>query len=387
MRRRVVLVLAALLAAGRAEAETASSTISDMTDELQRIQTRIARGEKAAYAAQIGQLNAIGAAIAKAGPETWRDKREADSLVVYVLSGGSLAEVGPLITSDALLESERALVRGAVAYITSHEADARTLLGAIDPDGLDARLGGQVAFARSVLETGRDRKAAVSLLDWARLLAPGGLVEEAALRREIALLAEARDAPRAARLAHDYADRFGASLYAPEFFRDFARLIGRGGLAKEPANYQLFSRVASALPAAARLDFLLTLARAAIVNGGFDAASAAATEALRDAPANSSDEARARLYQNAARIFLEGSDSALANLNALAKLGPSDEALLAAIRQAAAQFRLTPSPAAIEAQAAQGGDEKAGAEAQTIRDAEAALKRTASLAVAAGGAP
>ena len=66
----------------------------------------------------------------------------------------------------------------------------------------------------------------------------------------------------------------------------------------------------------------MTLARAAIVNGGFDAASAAATEALRDAPANSPDEARARLYQNAARIFLDGSDSALANLNALAKLGP-----------------------------------------------------------------
>ena len=111
-------------------------------------------------------------------------------------------------SSEATLcsKSERALARGAVAYITSHEADARTLLGAIDPDGLDARLAGQVAFARSVLETGRDRKAAVSLLDWARLLAPGGLVEEAALRREIALLAEARDAPRAARLAHEYAD-------------------------------------------------------------------------------------------------------------------------------------------------------------------------------------
>ena len=56
------------------------------------------------------------------------------------------------------------------------------------------RLAGQVAFARSVLETRRDPKAAIARLDWARLLAPGGLVEEAALRREIGLLAEARDA-------------------------------------------------------------------------------------------------------------------------------------------------------------------------------------------------
>ena len=238
-----------------------------------------------------------------------------------------------------------------------------------------------------MLETKRDPKAAVSLLDWARLLAPGGLVEEAALRREIVLLAEAQDTPGAARLARVYAVRFGASLYAPDFFRDLARLIARNGLAKAPADFQLFSGAASALPAAGRLDFLLTLAKASIVYGRFDAASAAAADALRDAPANSQDEARARLYQNAARIFLDGSDSALANLNTLAKLDPSDAALLAAIREAAAQFRLAPTPAAVEAQAAQAGNDKASPESQTIRDAEAALKRTASLAVAAGGAP
>ena len=240
--RSAALIIAALLSAGRAEAETRSSTISELTDELQQIQTRIAHGDKAAYAAQITQLSAIAAAVAKAGPETWRDKREADSLVVYVLSGGSLTAVAPVIRSDALPKSERTLARGAIAYITSRETDALALLGAIDPDGLDARLAGQVAFARSVLETKRDPKAAVSLLDWARLLAPGGLVEEAALRREIVLLAEAQDAPGAARLARDYAVRFGASLYAPNFFRDLARLIARSGLAKEPADYQLFSR-------------------------------------------------------------------------------------------------------------------------------------------------
>ena len=104
MRRRVALVLAAFLSAAHAESETGSSTISEMTDELQQIQTRIAHGDNAAYAAQITQLKAIGAAIARAGPETWRDKRQADSLVVYVLSGGSLAEVAPVIRSDAFLE-------------------------------------------------------------------------------------------------------------------------------------------------------------------------------------------------------------------------------------------------------------------------------------------
>ena len=149
---------------------------------------------------------------------------------------------------------------------------------------LEPRLAGEVAFARSVLATKRDQKAAVSFLDWARLVAPGGLVEEAALRREIALIAEARDAPRAAMLTRQYATRFGASLYAADFFRELARLIARFGLADDPANYQLLSGAAASLPPDGRRDFLLTLAKAAIVNARFEAAAAAAAEVIKSAP-------------------------------------------------------------------------------------------------------
>ena len=125
--------------------------------------------------------------------------------------------------------------------------------------------------------------------------------------------------------------RFGASLYARDFFRDLARLIGRSGVVRKPSDFQLLSRVATALPTPERLNFLLTLAREALVNGKFDAASVPATQALSDAPANSPETARAQLYLNAARFFVEGSDSALANLNGLRRLGPADATLLSAI--------------------------------------------------------
>ena len=101
-------------------------------------------------------MKAIGAAIAAAGPETWKDKHEADSLVIYILSGGSLADVVTLLRGDAVIESERSLARGALAYVTNHETDAVNLLGQTDLTALDARLAGEVAFARSVLETKRD---------------------------------------------------------------------------------------------------------------------------------------------------------------------------------------------------------------------------------------
>jgi len=231
----------------------------------------------------------MGAAIAAAKPETWKDRRQADSLVIYILSGGSLADLAPLLKGDAVVESERALARGALAYVTNHEADAMSLLGKQDLNALDARLAGEVAFARSVLETKRDAKAAVELLDWARLLAPGGLVEEAALRREIALLAEAKDVGRAAMLTRQYATRFAASLYAADFFRDLAVAIARFGLADDPGDYRLVSRAVASLPPDRRRDFLLTLAKSAVVNARFDAAAAAATEALEGAGADSLD--------------------------------------------------------------------------------------------------
>ena len=179
--------------------------------------------------------------------------------------------MAPLLKGDIVVESERALARGALAYVTNHEADAKSLLDNEDLNSLDVRLAGEVAFARSVLETKRDSKAAVELLDWARLLAPGGLVEEAALRREIALLAEARDVARAAMLTRQYSTRFAASLYAVDFFRDLAAAIAQFGLADDPANYRLLSRAVVPLAPEVRRDFLLGLAKSAIVEARFDA--------------------------------------------------------------------------------------------------------------------
>jgi chemotaxis protein MotC len=381
----------ALLAPAAAFADSAS--LIDMVDDLQRIQLQIAQGDKAAYTAQLNQLKMIGAAIAAARPETWKDRRQADSLVIYILSGGSLADVVALLKGDAVVESERSLAPGALAYVTSHESDAIALFGREDLNALDARLAGEVAFARSVLETKRDAKAAVEFLDWARLLQPGGLVEEAALRREIALLAEAKDVGRAAMLTRQYSTRFAASLYSADFFRDLATAIARFGLADDPDNYRLLSRAVAALPPDGRRDFLLTLANSAVVNGRFDAAAAAATEALEGAGADSPEAMRARLYLAASRMFSDAYDAAVADLRtiAVAKLDRADADLLAAVRRVASELRIVPETGFVSSSGASlddGDKGKAGGPALTIERARDALERTAGLAhVDGGGAP
>jgi chemotaxis protein MotC len=377
--------LAALALLTPAAAFADSAKISDLIDDLQRIQLKITQGDKAAYPGELNQLKTIGAAIATASIETWKNKREADSLVMYILSGGSLADVTPLLKGDPVSESRRSLARGALAYVTNHEADAIVLLGETNLTALDPRVAGEVAFARSVLETKRDAKAAVELLDWSRLLAPGGLVEEAALRREIALLAEAKDVTRLAMLTRQYVTRFAASLYAADFFRDLAGAVARLGLADEAANYKLLSSAVAALPPDGRRDFLLTLAKSGIVSARFAAAAAAATEALESSKADSTEAMRARLYLAASRLFSDSYDAAITDLKTLSasKLDRADAALLAAVRRTAAALRTAPDVGAINAQdpaaLGDGDKDKPSGPALTIEQAQAALQRTSAL--------
>jgi chemotaxis protein MotC len=370
-----------------------SAKVFELVDDLRRMQLRIAQGDKAAYAAELNQLKTIGAAIAAASPGVWKSKRDADSLVIYILSGGSLAAVQPLLEGDAVAESERPLARGALAYVTNHETEALALLKQTDLTALDARLAGEVAFARSVLETKRNAKAALELLDWARLLAPGGLVEEAALRREIALLAGAKDASRAAMLIRQYVSRFGSSLYASDFLRDLAGVLGRLGLADDAANYKLISGAVTALPAEGRRDFLLTLAKSAVISAKFAAAAAAATDALESSRADSPEAMRARLYLAVSRLFSEAYDSAVADLQILSAstLDRADLGLLAAARRAAGALRAGPDLSVFNTRNAAAlpdpDKDKPSGPQLTIAQAEAALQRTSSLVGVQSGEP
>ena len=362
------------------DASPEPAKLSEMADALQRIQVRMTQGDGKAYAESVALLKAMGGAIAAAPPEIWKDRREAQAVAIFILSGGPLADVVPLLRGEAVPESERPLARGALAYMTGHAADARELLRSVEVKALDARVAGHVAFALSLLELKQDPKAAIALLDWARLVAPGTLVEEVALRRELGLLAEAHDSQRVALLTRQYVSRFPSSVYAPEFFRAFGRKIAEDGLADDPTQYKRLSDASSALSPELRRAFLLGLAKAATINGRFDGAEAAATDVLSSAAPGSPEEARAHLYLAAGRIFTADAETARADLQAIdsATLDPSDAALLAAARSVAAQLRVMPSPGAIDAQAETLAKDKSGA-GVTIAAAESALQRTVAL--------
>jgi chemotaxis protein MotC len=388
--RRLACALAATaIAAALGGASASAQTISDLTLDLQNLQARIAAGDKAAYASQAERISAVGAAIVAAKPEVWQSKRETDAAVIYLLCGGQPRDIVRLVESGAVPPDEIPTMRGALAYVLGNEAEAEKRLSRIDARRLPLRLAGPMAFAQSVIETSRDPARAIELLDLARLLAPGTLVEEAALRREVMLEADQQKVDRVARLARQYASRFGGSVYAEAFLQTLAGALVQSGAIDNSENFSKFRPFFAALAPVARRGFLLGFARAAIMSGRFDVAAMAAAAALDGVPPDSVEEARGKLYEATARILTPDYDAGLAELQSVAqaRLDRRDQELLAAARGVAAFLREPPAASAapapaVDAAAMASANPNDGI-AQTIVLAEAALSRTAPLAAAA----
>jgi chemotaxis protein MotC len=379
----VGLLACALTLSVSASAEEAAISPVQLVNTLQNAQAQIAQGDSAAYAAQPKLLREISEAFSAVKPEVWQKSRNARAAVIYLLSGGQPRIVTRLLEGGNIPKDDENLMRGALAYELGHEVEARQLLGALDPMSLELTLGGKVAFVQSILLTTVDAKKAVALLDLARLLSPGGLVEEAALRRETALVGDiAPDADKFMALAGQYMNRFPKSPYADNFLKSFTAALLRLRLAEDVANFPKFELMMANLGRDDRRSLFLTIARTALVSGKIAMADVAASKALTLAAADSADAARARLYQAAGRTLTDQYESGVAELQAIdpRKLSKPDAALLAAARTVALRVRETTAAAPTAAPDQQ--DDLASA---TIHLAEAALLKAQS--VQSTGAP
>jgi chemotaxis protein MotC len=297
--------------------------------------------------------------------------------------------IARLLERGVVPEPDNSLMRGALAYASGRAREAEALLGEVDAKKTSLRLAGQLAFAQSVLETGKDPKRAVALLDLARLLAPGSLVEEAALRREILLVGDQRDGERAVFLARQYVSRFSQSIYADNFIQGLASTTARFGLCDDVASLQKFISLLALVTPDQRRGFLMTVAREQTLNGKFDVAGAAAHEALKYA-AGAGDEALATLFEAAAKISGPDSEAGVETLKSIdrSKLAKTDQDLLDAVSFAAAHMHDLPSEAALAR--AERENPKVGSRpnpagvddasvAETIQRAEGLIQRSAAL--------
>lgn len=321
---------------------------AELVRRLQRLQDRIAGGDVDGIATQRTLISEIDRAFASADATVWQDPANARALVIYVLSGGTPAVLRDIVTREPKPAIDEKLLLGALLYVEGREEPALRELGEVDARKLPNALGGQIALAQAALVVRKDPQKATQLLDLSRLLLPGTLVEEAALRRQILVAAQANDTDTFARLSGQYLFRFRHSAYAGNFRQRFASALTRMAFIAAPDGLDRLDQLLRPMEEDGQRDIYLLIARAALVEGKTALAANAARRALALSPPASRDAERAQVYLGAAEaVTADQYQAAAKTLQAIDRdrLDPSDVALVEAALSAADMVRQADQPA------------------------------------------
>lgn len=342
--KRFVLALSVLLGCAPARAEAPQPFV--LIRALQELQTQIVAGKARAREDQPRMLADIGKQFVAAPAERWSDPRNARAAVIWLLGGGSPRTMRALVAKGTFPKPEFELARGAVAFSEGRGPQAREILLPVDARKLEPSLGAQVALVQAALALPDDIGKSIEFLGVARLLAPGTLMEETALRREISLVGQTSDVVRFSNLSRQYARRFKSSLYAEEFRESFTQTFMRIGIRASADQVPTLEPILDAFDADEKCRLAILIARASLLEGAWRAASAFAEAVMRPPVERSCDVPRARLYLAAARAMQpenEGDLIALEKLDA-SRLSMEDRVLRRASLAYAQAVRSWPDP-------------------------------------------
>jgi chemotaxis protein MotC len=325
------------LAAARALAEPAPRSIEpyELVRALQTVQDGIAKGDAAAHAAHLALLRQIGEKFLAADPSVWSNPQNGQAVVVYLLSGGA-PQIARRLPRDKLNVDDR-LLNGALAYVEGRQDDARDLLKDVKPRTMPSSMAGQIALVQGALLAHFEASLAIERLDDARLLLPGTLVEEAALRREILLVGQAEDFDKFEFLTLGYVGRYRNSIYAGDFWQRFSAGLTQSGLALDVRRFPRIAALLDQVDLTSRLKIYLAIARTAMLRGRLPVTLLAGERALAISPDTGADHERAHFLRGAARALTDEYDGGLAELQALdrSKLPEHDVPLFNAALQLA----------------------------------------------------
>ncbi|NJR13947.1 MAG: hypothetical protein HC779_07000 [Phyllobacteriaceae bacterium] len=211
-------------------------------------------------------------------------------------------------------------------------------------------------------------------------MAPGTLIEEAALRRETMLALG--EPEQVMLLASTYLRRFGQSPFASAFISQLAFAIPDAPPLVQEALSASLDQLMVAARTADRQMFYTILARTSLVGGNHALAQLATERAVTEAP-DPSTLLSARLYRAALGIAGKDHAPAALELQALtrAPLQPADQDILKAAISVARELRRWPQDAEVAVLAA-GADSRAKPET-AVADTPTPAMKTATEALKA----
>jgi chemotaxis protein MotC len=331
--------MAATALAGPPDPVPDSGEPYELVRSLQAAQDDIANGNADAHSGHLALIRQIGEKFLSADAAAWSNPRNGQAVIVFMLSGGA-PQIVRKLPRDRLNVDER-LFNGALAYVEGRQDEAKELLKDINPRAVPSSLSGQLALVQGALLSNSDPSAAIERLDEARLLLPGTLVEEAALRREILLVGQAEDFDKLEFLTLAYLRHYRRSVYAGDFWQRFSSALTRSSLAMDESRFPRISGMTEQLDRANRLKLYLAISRIALVRGRLAVARLAGEQALLLSSEGMADRERAHLFRGTARALTDDYEGGMAELTAVdrARLPERDAHLLNAALQLALDVR------------------------------------------------
>lgn len=195
---------------------------------LQFVQDSVVLGDHSAIEMQRFMLTTIDERLRSADPSIFDDPRNVDAAFVYAMSGGNPETLEILANRDIDGHFDSRISDALRIYLNGKGSLTAKNLEAALPEYKNSKIGPYLALVSGNAIARKDPADALRHYDWARLTAPGTIVEEAALRRSIFLAAQSDDmGQRGMRYASSYARRFLHSPYASQFADLFVDLTVR----------------------------------------------------------------------------------------------------------------------------------------------------------------
>jgi chemotaxis protein MotC len=385
--RAAPLSLLLLLATPPAVAQTTNGSDKkpfELVRELQIFQDQAVLKSKNARAQQTDLIAKVAAQLTKFDASAWADRRNARAAVIYVLSGGDPRVLSKLLGSGAALGVDDQLVKGALAYGERRDNEATQLLDGVDVETLDRSVGGHVALVRALLVAKSDQRKAIALLDRARIIAPGTMVEEAALRRQAILAAKVGDLDAFEALSSQYFRRFASSIFERSFERQFAKEVVSKSYAADAKRLPKLEKLLRGLSEMQRRETCLAIAEEGIAVADVEIVRFAARLAGMDAKAQPLEAMRMLLFEAAAVVATPDHEQGRMALRLVdkSKLGAREEGLLYAATAVADEISRPPSLAQGAEQAqAPAGEQDSSVNSSAISAAQAAIARVDGLLV------
>lgn len=351
----ISLTLSGLLAAGVQAQEAPPEPAKggpipyQLVRSLNALQEQTGVGNRTAHRAQRSLIQRIGEDMAKAPPEVWKDAKNGRALVSYVLSGGKADLLKRLMDNKVEIAGvDLNLAAGAIAYAERRGEEARLLLGKVDARTIEPALAAHVALVQGIVLAQREPETAIKRFELARLLAPGSIVEQGALRRQAMVVGKLGRWHESERLARQYLRRFGKAVYVATFYRELAEQLASQPDTRDEDQFARLVSLFDLLGEKERRQTYLLLAERAVLAGKIKMARFASARASELYASGAAEQVRLQVYGAAADVATDKNDVGLSTLQDIdrRRLGHRDTLLVDAANEVGHDVRREPSSVA-----------------------------------------